>query len=296
MAKKGETKSTEKTSVTVADDILGKFGVVGEPFDAGAKTDAVAKVEDKGTKGEDAAALEDLTKKVAELSDAGTKRDDTIERLQNLNMQLMAGKGGIGDTITAPEATPVDMSGLPSAAEDPDGFSKGLHERLGVAITKSVESITAHERATAAQANERTSRTAGLWDEFTERFPELDDYQDYVEVAATKVAKRASRRGLDLDTYMFKGSDQFLADVAEEAGKIVTPLREAAKAKGDGDDKAPADPDKKGDGDDGPDRTGGIFGGLDGQGGPGGEEGGEEPEASSLIKDLEAIQLKTGYY
>ena len=172
MPKKGETKAGEKTSETVADDILNNFGAVGGTVaPVNAPTDAGAKADDKGSKDDDATALADLQKQVAGLAEMGAKRDDTIERLQNLNMQLMAGKGGLEDIITTPEATPVDMAGLPNAAEDPEGFSKGLNERLGVAITKSVESITTHERATTAPANERSSRTAGWRDGFTGRRP-----------------------------------------------------------------------------------------------------------------------------
>lgn len=295
MAKKGDKKTAAPQEDTITDSILDHFGAVGEPVDSGKKADAVTKTDDKGGKDDDAKALADLQKQVGELTEMGTKHGDTIERLQNLNMQLMAGKGAVGDVITAPEASKVDMSGLPSAADDPDGFSKGLNERLGKAISESVGAITTHERAVAAQANERSSRTQGLWDEFTELHPELDDYQDYVEVAATRVAKRAQRRGLDLDTYMFKGSDQFLSDVAEEANKIVKPLLE----KGKGEEGNKGEEGEKGEGEkgeEGADRTGGIFGGLDGQEGGGPSAEAEGLKTDSLLKDLEDIQRKTGYY
>lgn len=134
-----------------------------------------------------------------------------------------------------------------------------------------------------------------LWEDFTTTYPAYAADKEGLEFAAQKVAKTITRKGLDGNRYMFQNSDRFFRDIVkayddrfgkpdddgeELSAEIEAPIhRKRAKSQVTEDDA-----------DEG--RTQGIFGGIDS--GNGGRP--KPPPKGDMIKDLQDVQRKTGYY
>lgn len=212
-------------------------------------------------------------------------------QVSDLNARLAApsGAGGAsgGGAAAAPQQdqpVAISLAGLPDPSDDLDGYQKGLSERISKAVEAGVNSrIAAYEGAQRMQQDERGKRDR-LWSEFQEKYEDLADYEDHIEIAANKVARRAAQRGLDVQRYMFVTTDKFLEDVAAETRKLVGPLlekEEGAEGAGEGDnDEHPEG------------RTAGIFTGAP----PETKGGKKETKFPSLSDDLMTIQRATGYY
>jgi hypothetical protein len=136
----------------------------------------------------------------------------------------------------------------------------------------------------------------GLWGEFAEKYPDLAEHRDMVELAAVTVSQKARARGLDAQKYMFGASEQYISDVAAEVerrfGKALKVLKEEEEDDGtdtggtQGGTMAEAIAAA---------RTGGISGGAPVSGGGAGSKGGREPsEGDDLISDLHKIQRNMG--
>ncbi len=191
---------------------------------------------------------------------------------------------------TEPKLKAINFDGLPDQQDDPAGFATVLNTRMSEVLQENMRAMSEFNAASATATAAGETRTEQLWDDFQAQYmtkletglPEGLETLPYVEVAAKAVAKRAQRRGLDLDAYMFRGS--FMADVAVEAEKVLAPFRtkegEPSKPAGPTAEEAEAN------------RTGGIFGST----GPGGEPPSGEDADKGLISDLQEVQLKSGFY
>ena len=173
-----------------------------------------------------------------------------IDRLQRNTIAMMGLPAPTIATPAAPKSPNIDLSGLPDPLEDRDGYNKGIAERVQSAITDGISTHAAAERTRHATAASRDERIGVLWGDFSNTYPELAANEEWVEFAASKVAKRAKARGLDVEKYMFGNSEQFMEDVAAEIGKVFKP-----DTSNDGSDKNADTNDST------PSRTGGMFGG-----------------------------------
>jgi hypothetical protein len=286
---KGKKKDEKPTEITPEealgeDNIFEHFGM-----EAGGPTEEAGK---EKTPKKDEVTVEGLGKEVSGLVGQLEEQKAQLERLQTMNMQLLSGAGGALSTPEAPQMPKVDLSGLPDIAEDPEGYTKGLNERLGAAIEKGISTMAEHQGKVASAERAQSDRTTGLWDQFTEQYPDLEGQEDFVEVAAGRVARRAQRRGLNVDTYMFRTTDQFLSDVEAETRKIMGPLaeKEGDEKEGKGDKDTHVTPEEIA-----ASRTGGIFGGTAGQTEMGSGKGADSPKGG-LLDDLTTIQRKSGFY
>jgi len=218
--------------------------------------------------------------------DALVARLDRLESdnqtLQQSNLALMSTPR---QTYTAPAApavapAPGIMEGLPDPVSDPDNYGKELERR----IAGRIDSALTQQSTTHSEQQKSSGRIEALWGEFADH-PKYKDYAgnvDQVEFAATKVAKRAEAKGLNLDQYMFTTSEAFFSDIAVEMDKTFP--------KAEPDDKKKADDKDKGEEEE---RTSGIFGGVESGGKPG-----EDPkaEAGDMLEDLTSLQRKSEYF
>ncbi len=219
----------------------------------------------------------------------------TIEGLattvDTLQQQVTMGATPLQATIAPAEPTlkAVNFEGLPDQQEDPAGFAKVLNTRMSETLQENMRVMGEFNTAKATAASAVETRTEQLWDDFQTQYmtkletglPDKLEALPYVEVAAKAVAKRAQRRGLDLDTYMYRGS--FMADVFAETEKVLAPFRKEEGEGGTEGHPTAAEAEAH--------RTAGIFGTT----GPEGKKP-EENEDKGLISDLQEVQLKSGFY
>ncbi len=196
--------------------------------------------------------------------------------------------------LSEPKLKDISFDGLPDQTENPEGFATALNARMSDTLRDNMRAMSEFNAAKTAAASAGETRTEQLWDDFQDQYMtklELDlpkgmEALPYVEVAAKAVAKRAGRRGLDLDRYMYQGS--FMQDVFTEADKVLKPFRGSGEGKGEGEGEKHPTPEEVEEAN----RTGGIFG----TGGAGETGGGEKPDKSTLISDLQEIQKKSGFF
>ncbi len=222
-----------------------------------------------------------------------------IETLGRINDRIDRIQDGIVATATAPapvkplEAptlSEMDMTGLPDQVDDPVGYQKGLNDRIANTVTEGVRRITEFDSAQRAAETAKASQYSGVFTDFKAQhyeelgkgLPEDVDLTDYVEVAAKRVMGRVTARGGDVDAYMTRTRDTFFRDVIAEANKILGPMR----SEDDG---------KKPDVEDADHRTGGLIGDT-GTGDPKLNDEDEKASQTSLIDDIQAIQVKTGFH
>ena len=217
------------------------------------------------------------------------KRLDDLEKdntaLTETNAALMAAPPRSPDPPVKPVEPKFDISteGLPDPVTEPEKYAKALNERIAAAVKDGVKGMAAQERAASASTTDRDAKVGKMWDAFAGEYPDIAKHQEIVEIAATKVARRAQELGVDLDRYMFTGRKQFFKDVANEVKTTYGKFLEDDPEKGDGD----------GD-EEGPDRTEGIFGGLVPAGK--GRKGPSEEESGDMVKDIHELQKKSGFF
>lgn len=172
---------------------------------------------------------------------------------------------------TAPAG--IDLKGLPDPIEESEKYGIMLAERIAAhtkAVTEAAQNSMRSEQSQEKQIEE-------LWEGFGKKYSDLAEDQDRVEFAATKVAKEAKAKGMDVSKYMFVTRDQFYADVAKKHEELFG-------KPSDGDDNDTPEE---------PDRTAGIFGGMESGGRP---ATGKQPPQGDMIKDLQDLQRKGGYF
>lgn len=253
------------------EDILRDLGINDEP-DEGEGDGKVKKAKD-----------DDPVAKLNARLDALEKEN---QRLSRANASLMSATGSSQGTQPKPPEKPkgVDLSGLPDPTEDPEKYHKALNERINSAMDAYGNYVQQSRQSQEQSEATRQERLSALWEDFSESHPELADKEDIVSFAAQNAVKRAQRKGLDVDKYMFVNSEVFFDDVTREVERV-------KKQFGDDQDTGK---DKDQDEDDlDTARTAGIFGGQESGGKPNKGKGQDKP--GSLIEELQAIQKKEGF-
>ena len=230
-------------------------------------------------------ALDAITKNIAAIAERQGKQQDMI-------LALMT-PGQAVEQPSKAQVPEVSLDGLPDPSEDPAGYTKGLNERLSHDITTCVTEAVRIETQRAEGARAESQRIDNLFDTFQEqRYEALgkglsDDVNltDFVEVAAKRVVEKAQKRGLDVNSYMFKTQEQFFDDVAVEANKMLDPIRDKGD-EGEAPNERP-NPEKE---------EANRTAGLPGPGSGPAPSTNEEAAAGSLVKDIQDIQKATGFH
>lgn len=222
---------------------------------------------------------------VAELMEQLKGLQTRIDSTERANLALSTASPTV---VQEPKEPTFSLDGLPDPIDDAKGYAAELASRQAKYQGELQNFYTQKQNNTAAQ----TDNAGALWDDFKEQFGDYAEDMEGVEFATLKARNAAQRRGLDLNKYMYQNSDRFFRDVIkhydarfgkpgeEEDDVDVAPApRRKAKRMSDQDE------------DDG--RTSGVFGGLDASGG---NRVPKAPPVGDMIKDLQDVQRKTGYY
>lgn len=223
-----------------------------------------------------------------------------VDQMQGDFMRLASGAPAAITAPVAPTMTEITLDGLPDHTDDPEGFAKGLNSRMNETLKANITALTAHQASVAAVATEQSARGNRLWSDFQSAYfdkleadlPDtIKDVTPYVETAAKAVAARAvvgvadeAQKARMLDSLMYGTPARFMEDVFNETDRVLSPLRamtgeEAEAAKGRQTETEA-------------NRTGGIEGGT----AAGKASGKPDAEQSTLVQDIEKIQLATGFY
>lgn len=199
------------------------------------------------------------------------KLSQDLDTQRSTNMALLT-----QPIIETPAAAPqLDMTKLPDPTIDPEAYASEVARRT----TAYIGQVDQQRQRGAQQAQTKNSRVEALWDDFGSKYEAYAGDPEKVEYAATKVAQRAQKRGMDVDKYVFGASSVFMADVAAEMDKLWGKPEEA--------DDLPDEEDN---------RTAGIFGGQESGGKPAkGEEARSAFQPNSMFGDVQAWQAKTGF-
>jgi hypothetical protein len=221
----------------------------------------------------------ELLARLAALEQQNTTLQDQIRRstLYGTPTQTPDPRG----QVTYKDIKP-DFSGIPSQIEDPEGFSRALAERTTTAFEAREAAREQHQREQA----ERSAAATGMWEAFSNAYPDWKPHEDVVETVSGKVAERAKAAGMDMQKYFGASRDLFFADVAAELQKKYGKLIEA-------DDGTPAPAAKRRDENEDEGRTAGIFGGNETGGKPTAASGQARP---GMLEDLQALQKKMGLF
>lgn len=217
---------------------------------------------------------------------------ELLARLDTIQQRLdESERANIALTTAAPRATVTaqppqfNVEGLPDPVTHPQEYAAELAKRqheYGQAYTKYQADVAA---ASAPQGDANA-----LWEDFTDRYGAYAEDQEGVEFAVSKALKKAQARGMDIDKYRFQNSDRFFRDVVaiydERFGKPEGLEPEPKQQQR----KTTRQPIEDEDGDDG--RASSIFGGSDASG----IRAPAPPKPGDMLKDIQDIQRKTGYF
>lgn len=215
--------------------------------------------------------------KVADLLKQLQDMEARLKHTEEANLALTQ-TTQVSPAVKEPPA--VSYEGMPDPVVDAEGYGKELHRR----IAANLEAVAAYNRDLQRSQQGTSDRYEQLWEDFAAQYPEAAEDEDTIEVIAASVVKKAQRRGIDPERYMFGNRVKFLADVAGEYERIYGP-----KEKPEG--EVTSTP-KGVDDEDDPGRTGGIFGGSESGGAP----APARPGKSDMIKDIQDMQRRTGFW
>lgn len=277
-------KSTASQTEDLGDDIFAHFAAHNPGMDTGQSRTPAPKSND------DASA--ELLERIARLEGQNT----ALMELANRAPAYVAPHSGGSPTQVDPAKLKIDLTGLPDAVDKPAEFAQELQTRMNAAL----EARTLALRTEFEGRSNQSSAADKLWANFAEAYPDHAAHRDRVEFIATKVAEEANARGLDLQRYMY-GGKQFIDDVAKRMDETFGPIGGSGDDDGDDDDTpargmqrhgAPMQRSRDDDDDDG--RTAGIHGGMESGGAPSGR--GAAPKAGDMVKDLQDIQKRSGFF
>lgn len=265
-------KTPANATQTVQDDLQSMFGTIGEPGQDPAGDSGAASADPVDAR------LKALADQFAAFQADAAKRE---ERLQNLAMQLLsAQRPAAAEAPRQPAQAAVpefDLSGLPDPVQDPDGFKKQLGARVSQFTASAAQSAAQSVKTQVLTQADREKRLNDLWSNFRERYDDLAEHDDFVELTAGKLIKQAVARGVDAESYIFADPEGFMEQVAKNTRERIAKLRGTDEEEGDED----------------PGRTAGIAGGSSPFGAPGRQQ--QQP-ASNLISELKEAQRKLGVF
>lgn len=252
----------------------------------------------------------DIQKQMEEMEKRLEAMQTALDRANNTNLALLSNP--LGASTDQGERFVEEKIEIPDPTVDPDGFVRATERKAQqAAAKKNFDDEQARRRA-----NDINEKVKGLWEDFADTYPDHADQQDRVEFAAEQVIRRAKRRGIDPQKYMFVTSEKFMADVAAQMEKTFGPVgddgdyedeedttdrrsRDSARSnrrvssRSDRPQRKSARSSNSGDDFDAG-RTGGIFGGLESGGRPAAR--GRAEDEGSMLDDIQKMQRKTGFF
>ncbi len=223
-------------------------------------------------KAEAASEATTATPDVAKLQGQVEALSKQLEQMQQDKMTLMmqAGQPSV-------QQVPVPALEAPKPLTDPLQDSEAFANELADKIEKRVEARMNAATTQASAQQSATTKYNDLWTSFKSQHKEHAADFRQVQYAANLAAGDLTKRGIDVERYMFTYQDQFMQDVIakmdEIFGKPGTKVNEAP----------PKDPEAI--------RTGGMFGGIDSGGKP------EAPmEPDNAFSDIRKWQEETGFH
>lgn len=153
-----------------------------------------------------------------------------------LTTQLLTGRPSTADqrqSATSPEVS-LDVNGLPDPSQDRDGFLRGLAERLGKTVTQVQESAVQRATAAATAAAGQHDSVNRAWARLQQKYPDLADHTDIVQLAAGQFSNEMQAKGLDPQAALAGDMEAFVDSVASRATRTIN------KIKGLTDDGQPA--------------------------------------------------------
>lgn len=204
----------------------------------------------------------------------------TVETLRQDNLRLT--QAPIYNVLPPAQNQPAQGSQLPDPLEDPDSFANTLTAR----ILETVGSQLAERDNAANYAADLDNKAATMWTDFQKQYPSWSSYEDRVGYVTNLVCNDAESKGLDLNRYMFNNRDQFFKDVNAKMVEVFGAPED--------DDGSNSPSETATSGDDGASRTAATF---PGSGSPMAfERPTSGPKPGDMIKDIQDLQRKSGFY
>jgi hypothetical protein len=224
---------------------------------------------------------------VAELMKQLGDQQRRIDEMERTNLALsMPVKA---DVAILPKEPVINFTGLPDPIVNAQAYAEEMAKRMQAYNAELAAFHTAKQAAQPQPVNYDV-----LWEDFTATYTDYADDPEGIEFATSKVMKNMQRRGVDPQRYMIQNSDKFFRDVVaaydERFGKPGEDVEPEPAKRGR---PSTRDEGRRPEEDAEANRTGGIFGGVDGS------SSGRTPRApppGDMIKDLQDMQRKTGYY
>lgn len=240
---------------------------------------------------------QDDNDKVAELEAALKELREQREE-DRQNTLLSQPTNWQSQTIDQPVEVNPNTIQLPDPALDPDGYANAVQRRAELAV----ENRNRRDAAQRKFESDIDTKVADLWTDFGDAYPDIAADRERVDFVATKVVKAATKKGLDINRFMFgAGRSRFMKDVAKEYENI---FGEPETDEDGYEDNSNSRSDKtrtlsrrrsnsrnRQEDDEG--RSAGVFGGN--EGGGRGRRQVDAEEGPSFIEDLQAIQKKLGF-
>ena len=229
-------------------------------------------------------------KKAAVKDPAVTELQHQLDELRRMNTATLASLAARPVTVVQPAgeggsanaAPSIDFEGLPDPTVDREGFLKGATQRMQTAVAGAASKVIEDARQVAARQTANADKINGLWAEFQEKYEDLGEFTDLVQVAAERTARKLQSRGLNVETYIDTNRDGFLEDIATDVRKTVNKIKgldENGNTQGGDDDEGRAV----------------VAGGNSGGTSRGTKKpGGEKP--SLFVNELKSIQKELGIF
>jgi hypothetical protein len=205
--------------------------------------------------------------------------------------------GNSTPTPTFAEPAPqLNLENLPDPVADPKAYAAEIATRtLGFQNT-----LTAYE---ARKRDALTPKPMGdpdaVFADFADQYPEYAQEEERLAFVTAQVSKKLSKRGVDVQKYLYQHTDQLFADLLKEYDAVFGKPGEELDGEDGEIEAAPAPRQRQRrarnpeiEDDEGDGRTEGILGNQE----PGTRQAGNTPRPGDLIKDLQDMQRQSGYY
>lgn len=232
---------------------------------------------------EDTTENKDPAKELMERFSALTQQVDALAKANAALLQTQPKSPG-----TALQEPKLDLStGMPDPQYDNEAYNREVAARVQGFIQAKAQYDNNLQAQTREEAEDKKSRADRLWADYKRLYPEKAEDSKRTLFAAQQVFDDARARGIDPEKYMFTHREQFLKDVATQYDAVFGPTKtdDDTLEVEIGDDRRVEHGDTI--------RTMGVFGG---QGAPAGRRKAKGEDPGDMIADLQAEQLKSGFF
>lgn len=205
----------------------------------------------------------ELLKQIADLN-------ARVEQAERTNLALLSAPPKVAEVAPRHEEPKDDE--LPDPTMDPGGYARAVSERA----ERRIQNFMAEQERKQQADNQSTNSAKDLWTDFASQYEDYAEDEERVSFATAQVMKDLKAKGIDVARYTTTARDKFFKDVTTRMDKIFGKPGEEAD---DNQEEVP-------------NRTAGIFGGLE----SGGKPSKHVDQPGDMIKDLHDLQRKSGFY